>query len=63
MHGLSWELMCVLLRTRVMCSEIAGNAISNLIMTGPDVPVCKLGTKHKQLNWLPAGDSAVVEVN
>ena len=25
MHGLSWELMCVLLRTRVMCSEIAGN--------------------------------------
>ena len=25
MRGLSWELMCVLLRMRVMCSEIAGN--------------------------------------
>ena len=24
MHGLSRELMCVLLRMRVMCSEIAG---------------------------------------
>ena len=25
MRGLSWELMCVLLRMHVMCSEIAGN--------------------------------------
>ena len=27
MHGISRELMCVLLRMRVMCSEIAGNGI------------------------------------
>ena len=27
MHGLSRELMCVLLRMRVMCSEIAGNVV------------------------------------
>ena len=25
--GLSWELLCVLLRMRVMCSEIAGNVL------------------------------------
>ena len=25
MRGLSWELLCVLRRMRVMCSEIAGN--------------------------------------
>ena len=30
MHGLSWEIMCVLLRMRVMCSEIAGNGVTKI---------------------------------
>ena len=30
MHGLSRELICVLLRMRVMCSEIAGNVFDQV---------------------------------
>ena len=33
MHGLSRELMCVLLRMRVMCSEIAGNEFGRNVVT------------------------------
>ena len=37
--GLSWELLCVLLRMRVMCSEIAGNVIKcNKAVLGVDNP-------------------------
>ena len=36
--GLSWELLCVLLRMRLICSEIAGNVFWRAMACSPPLP-------------------------